>query len=198
VVSYRYDLPFFTGASGWKKVALDDWAISGITVIQSGTPFSVTDSAAGTAFLGPGYTPTLTGNLADGGAVSKGYTGGGIGNKLAVGYLNPANFGPAPQISAADGGDGVVTNFGNLGRNTFRGRTSRTGTFPAENVPVDGAIQSPVYHGLLQHLNHANFANPAINDVETIAPCTVGTPVATPTVSAARLGRYSRRWGRRG
>src|SRR5260370_23892077 len=66
VVSYRYDLPLFTNATGWKKTAFGDWSISGITVIQSGAPFSVTDSGAGTAVLAPGYTPTLTGSLAPG------------------------------------------------------------------------------------------------------------------------------------
>jgi hypothetical protein len=56
VVSYRYDLPFLSKAEGWKHAVLGNWAVSGITIFQSGTPFSVTDSAAGTAFLGPGLT----------------------------------------------------------------------------------------------------------------------------------------------
>ena len=37
-----------------KRAALGDWAISGITIFQSGTPFSVLDSSAGTAYLGGG------------------------------------------------------------------------------------------------------------------------------------------------
>jgi len=177
VVSYRYDLPLFTGASGWKKIALGDWAISGITVVQSGTPFSVTDSGAGTAFLGPGYTPTLTGNLAGGGAVSKGYTGGGIGNELANGFLNPAKFAPAPLISAANGGDGVVTNFGNLGRNTFRGPYQQNWDFSLlKTFQLTERFNLRFTTDFFNIWNHANFANPAINDVETIAPCTVGTP----------------------
>jgi hypothetical protein len=183
VVSYRYDLPFFADAGGWKKTALDNWAISGITVIQSGTPFSVTDSSAGTAFLGPGYTPTLTGNLADGGSVSKGYTGGGIGNELANGYLNPANFAPAPLISAADGGDGVVTNFGNLGRNTYRGPYQQNWDFSLlKTFQLTERFNLRFTTDFFNIWNHANFANPAINDVETIGGpfgkifSTVGTP----------------------
>ena len=176
VVSYRYDLPLFTSATGWKKTAFADWSISGITVIQSGTPFSVTDSGAGTAFLGPGYTPTLTGNLAGGGSVFKGYTGGGIGNELANGYLNPANFSPAPLISAANGGDGVVTNFGNLGRNTYRGPYQQSWDFSLlKTFRLTERFNLRFTTDFFNIWNHANFANPAINDVETIAPCTVGT-----------------------
>ena len=52
VVSYRYELPFFKDAEGWRRVALSGWAISGITIFQSGTPFSVLDNSAGFAFLG--------------------------------------------------------------------------------------------------------------------------------------------------
>ncbi len=37
-VSYRYDLSFFSKADGWKHAALANWAISGITIFQSGTP----------------------------------------------------------------------------------------------------------------------------------------------------------------
>ena len=87
-VSYRYDLPFFSAAEGWKRAALGGWAISGITIIQSGTPFSVLDSLAGSAFVGPGYTTTLTGSLAPGGNIAKGYTGGGIQHEVNNGYLN--------------------------------------------------------------------------------------------------------------
>jgi len=67
-VSYRYDLPFFSAASGLKRTLLRDWAISGITILQSGTPFSVTDASAGTAYLAPGLTSaTLGGSLKAGG-----------------------------------------------------------------------------------------------------------------------------------
>src|SRR2546426_656957 len=50
-VSYRYDLPFFKDATSAKGLLLKGWAVSGITIFQSGSPFSVTDSTAGTAYL---------------------------------------------------------------------------------------------------------------------------------------------------
>src|SRR5260370_41155225 len=87
VVSYRYALPLFTNPNGWKKTAFGDWSISGITVIQYGAPFSVTDSGAGTTVLAPGYTPTLTGSLAPGATIHGSYSVGDIHNPL-TGYLN--------------------------------------------------------------------------------------------------------------
>jgi hypothetical protein len=128
-VSYRYDLPFFKGATGFKKAALAGWSVSGITIAQSGAPFSVTDSAAGTAFLGPGLaSATLGAQIAAGGSIAAGTTSGDIHNRLN-GYLNISNFVPAPPVPAADGGDGVVTEFGNLGRNIYRGPSQQNWDF---------------------------------------------------------------------
>src|SRR5438105_4981821 len=38
--SYRNDLPFYQGASGAKERLLGGWSLSGITIFQSGAPFS--------------------------------------------------------------------------------------------------------------------------------------------------------------
>src|SRR5262249_1053410 len=93
VVSYRYDLPFFASAEGMKKKAVGGWAISGIPIVQSGSPFSVTDSAAGTAFLGAGQaSATLGAQLAPGGSIGAGLSGGSIHDRVNSGYLNGANF----------------------------------------------------------------------------------------------------------
>ena len=183
-VSYRYDLPFFSSAQGWQREALAGWAVSGITIFQSGTPFTVFDSAAGTAYLGPGYTPTLTGTLVPGATVSGAYTSGDIHTRLN-GYLNPADFMPAPPLPAAQGGDGVVTVFGNLGRNAFRGPFQQNWDFSLlKNFPITERFNLRFTTDFFNLWNHANFANPSITDVETIGPnspfgkifATTGTP----------------------
>ena len=194
VVSYRYDLPFFTGASGWKKIAFGDWAISGITVVQSGTPFSVTDSGAGTAFLASGYTPTLTGSLAAGATIHGSYTGGDIHNRLN-GYLNPNDFATAQLLYPFDPANPsttcdfvknpnfCTTFFGNLGRNTFRGPYQQNWDFSLlKTFHLTERFNLRFTTDFFNVWNHANFANPAINDVETIGGpfgkifSTVGTP----------------------
>jgi hypothetical protein len=196
VVSYRYDLPLFANATGWKRTAFGDWAISGITVIQSGTPFSVTDSGAGTAVLAPGYTPTLTGSLAPGATIHGSYTSGDIHNRLN-GYLNPNDFAPAQFLYPFDPANPAttcnpVTNsnfcatfFGNLGRNTFRGPYQQNWDFSLlKNFRLTERFNLRFATDFFNIWNHANFANPAINDVQTISPggpfgkifSTVGTP----------------------
>ena len=175
-VSYRYDLPFFSGAEGWKRAALGGWALSGITILQSGTPFTVFDSAAGTAYLGPGYTPTLTGQLVSGATVGNSYTNGDIHNRLN-GYLNVNNFSPAPLLSATDGGDGTVTIFGNLGRNAFRGPFQQNWDFSLlKTFAITERINLRFSTDFFNIWNHANFANPSITDVETITHDASGNP----------------------
>lgn len=170
-VSYRYDLPFFSAAQGWKRQVLGGWSIAGITIFQSGAPFSVLDSGAGTAFLGPGYTPTLTGSLAPGATIGGSYTTGDIHNRLN-GYLNPSDFNRAPVLPAAQGGDGTVTVFGNLGRNAFRGPFQQNWDFSLlKTFPITERVNLRFTTDFFNMWNHANFANPAITDVET-ALCT--------------------------
>lgn len=196
VISYRWDLPLFTGAQGWQRQVLAGWAVSGITIFQSGTPFSVYDSEAGTAYLGPGYTSTLTGSLVQGATIAEGYSSGNIHQRLN-GYLNPAMFMPAPLLPAAEGGDGVVTEFGNLGRNTFRGPGQQNWDFSIlKNFPITERLNLRFTTDFFNIWNHANFANPAITDVETI---NLGNPAASPfgkifsTVGNPRLIQFSLR-----
>jgi hypothetical protein len=185
-VSYRYDLPFFSSATGAKRALLAEWAISGITILQSGTPFSVTDSAAGSAFLGPGLaSATLGAQLADGGSIGAGLTSGDIHNRLD-GYLNPANFVPAPAADAvgcaADPSIACTTAFGNLGRNIYRGPFQQNWDFSLiKNFRLTEKQSLRFTADFFNIWNHANFGNPTLNDVENPGPfgkifSTVGTP----------------------
>ena len=45
VVSYSYQIPY--KSEGWKEKALGGWGISGVTTIQNGLPFSITDGNNG-------------------------------------------------------------------------------------------------------------------------------------------------------
>ena len=52
--SYTYELPKFFSAASFKGKLANGWAISGLTVIQSGQPYSVVDysGAVGSIFYG--------------------------------------------------------------------------------------------------------------------------------------------------
>lgn len=202
-VSYRYELPFAKDATGARGVLLRGWAVSGITIFQSGSPFSVTDSTAGTAFLGPGLAAgTLGGTLASGGSISAGLTSGDIHDRVNNGYLNPANFTTAPTVDPSLGGDGVVTLFGNLGRNIYRGPYQQNWDFSLiKNFRLTERQSLRFTTDFFNIWNHANFANPAINDVTTITRDASGNATNDgpfgkifSTVGTPRLIQFSLRW----
>jgi hypothetical protein len=203
-VSYRYDLPFFSTSEGLTHKLLAGWAISGITIIQSGLPFSVNDSGAGSAFLGLGSVTTLTGSLASGATVSDGYSSGGIGTRID-GYLNPAAFTPAPQLyptqcdpnqlnpTVFPNSNFCTTGFGNLGRNTFRGPGQQNWDFSLiKNFKITERQSLRFTTDFFNIWNHANFSNPALTDVEAIGGGPFGK--ITSTVGTPRLIQFSLRY----
>ncbi len=100
-ISYVYSLPFFRG-SGFTHTALGGWQVSGITVAQTGLPFSVTfpaDNAGVANGSGTSSRPDLVGNPFAAPTPD--------GNRGPL-FYNPAAY-AAPQ--------GLT--FGNVGRNTL-------------------------------------------------------------------------------
>ncbi|HWY41925.1 MAG TPA: carboxypeptidase regulatory-like domain-containing protein [Candidatus Sulfotelmatobacter sp.] len=107
-ISYVYGLPFFKG-SGLTHTLLGGWQISGITIAQTGTPFSVTNGtdfgdAAGVANgVGTGSRPDLVGDP-----------------HASVQSNVPGVRGPLLDNPAAFRAPTGLT-FGNVGRNTLAG-----------------------------------------------------------------------------
>ena len=188
-VSYRYDLPFFKNGGGVKETLLQGWALSGITIFQSGTPFSVTDSGAGSAFLVLGFTPlTLGGQLAPGATIASGLTSGNI-HKRIDGYLDTAAFTPAPPLYGPNlcnpnqpatapppNANFCTTDFGNLGRNVFRGPSQQNWDFSMiKNFKITERQSLRFTTDFFNIWNHANFGNPTVTDVESFQ-CAAGSP----------------------
>jgi carboxypeptidase family protein len=199
-LSYRYDLPFFRSVTGAMAVLLKNWSVSGITIFQSGTPFSVTDSAGGTGFLGAGFTPsTLSGSLAGGSTLASALTAGDIHRRLD-GYLNVNAFTTAPllypaQCDPVHNPNFCTTDFGNLGRNVFRGPHQQNWDFSLiKNFKLTERQQLRFTIDLFNIWNHANFGNPSINDVETIPLANSPFGKITSTVGTPRLIQFSLRY----
>lgn len=212
-VSYRYDLPFFKDATGRTEKLLGGWALSGITIFQSGIPFSVTDSGAGTGFLGAGFTPgTLSGSLAGGSTLASAATTGDIHRRID-GYLNLNAFATAPLLYPAlcdpvNNSNFCATDFGNLGRNVFRGPRQQNWDFSLiKNFKLTERQELRFTTDFFNIWNHANFGNPTVNDVETIfcSPGVGGCPAnginpstpfgkITSTVGTPRLIQFSLRY----
>ncbi|HMK21512.1 MAG TPA: TonB-dependent receptor [Terriglobales bacterium] len=186
-VSYNYDLPVFANATGLKRTLLANWSISGVTIFQSGTPFSVTDSGAGTAYLGPGLaSATLGAQLAPGGSIGAGTTSGDIHNRID-GYLNLNNFVPAPPAYPGAG----VTAFGDLGRNIYRGPFQQNWDFSLiKHFRITERQDMRFTADFFNIWNHANFSSPSLNDVEN--PAAFGK--ITSTVGTPRLIQFSLRY----
>jgi hypothetical protein len=106
-LSYVYGLPFFKG-SGLKHTLLGGWQVSGITIAQTGTPFSVTngsdfgDSAGVGNGVGTGSRPDLVGNA------HAGLTQTEFPDQRGPLFYNPAAYAVPTGLT-----------FGNVGRNTL-------------------------------------------------------------------------------
>ncbi len=199
-VSYRYDLPFFAHASGWHNKVLGEWSITGITTAQSGSPFSVLDSGAGSAYIANGLAfATLGATLAPGATIGSANTSGSIESRLNS-YLNINNFTHAPfadptvaaECSVATvPGPECTTGFGNLRRNIYRGPFEQNWDFSLiKNFRLTERQQLRFQTDFFNIWNHPNFANPAATDIEN--PGAFGKVVST--VGNPRLIQFSLRY----
>jgi len=150
------------------------WSISGIATLQSGLPFSILDSAAGTLF-GPATLYT-TGSLAPGATLADAGRSGSVSSVNE--FFNTSAFVPAPFVP--DGGlidgkypvSGGGTIFGNLGRNILRGPDQQDFDIAAiKTTPLTDRVNLIFRWEIFNLLNRPNFANPS-NDVST--PSTFG------------------------
>jgi hypothetical protein len=151
------------------------WSMSGIVTVQSGLPFSILDSAAGTLF-GPA-TDFLTGSLAPGATLNDASRSGSVSSRVNE-FFNTNAFVPAPFIpdgALIDGkypvsGGGTI--FGDLGRNILRGPDQRVGDIALiKTTPLTERINLIFRWEVFNVLNRPNFANPSNN---VSAPSTFG------------------------
>jgi hypothetical protein len=185
VASYVYALPFAKDATGWKAAALKDWGVSGVTIFQSGLPFSIVDSLAGTAYDGV-TTITAGASIAPGATLSNSYTSGNLAAKIAH-YVNVADFIPAPII----GDDRVATGFANLGRNVLRGPFEQNWDFSIiKNFHITETQQLRFASDFFNVWNHPVFGSPSFTDVES--PSNFGE--ITTQVNNPRVIQFSLRY----
>jgi hypothetical protein len=208
-VSYAYDLPFFSHSTGLKHAALGGWQVSGVSIFQTGLPFSIYDSAAGTAFLGAGSTPLLGASLAPGATVSAGLAGGSLKNRLVNGYLNSAAFTPTPyyyypttpagQCTISTGpdptGNTCVTTFGDLGRNVYHGPFQQNWDVSfLKHFKIGERNDIRFAADFFNLWNHTNFADPTVTDVETAGLANSPFGKIIQTNGNPRLIQFSLRW----
>ena len=161
-VSYLQDIPLFSHAPGWKGKLLGGWSVSGVTLFQSGLPFSIFDSGAGSAYVGLTTVPGTTPSLAPGAGLSSGLTSGSVQSRLDH-YLNINAFQKAPVI----GDDGAATGFGTLGRNIYHGPFQQNWDFSLiKNLSLTERQRLRFTADFFDLWNHPAFSSPAFTDVE--------------------------------
>lgn len=147
VGNFGYELPKLRGRLRGSPLGslIDGWEISGIAIAQSGTPFSVTDTTAGTLY---GTTGSRA-SWAPGANLSSAALGGSAESRLTR-YFNTAAF-----VKAGTG-------FGNTGRNILRGPNQRNLDLSFnKRIPVTERVRADLRGELFNAFNLVNFANPS-------------------------------------
>jgi hypothetical protein len=161
VVNYTYDLPFGTHTGITGKL-LEGWNLSGVTLVQNGTPITIADSSAGTIYGTAGSAnqagfsraqmcPGMTyGNIPTAGGVEQRLGG----NSGGPGYFNAAAFCSAPIIGDGtgygDSGSGILLGPGQFNWDTSLLKTTRV----TERQTVQFRAE------FFNLFNHPQFTNP--------------------------------------
>lgn len=179
-VSYVYQFPKWANLSRVPDTIINDWGFSGITVAQSGQPYSVIDFSGGVAsiFFGGGQdaitnpiVPVTNLSLAN----AQGTLGVNAGNPV----LNASAFSVLPIIlpcndtsgvpsPANNGGvcDTFETGFGNTGRDIFRGPFQTRFDFGIfKNFKINERFALKYDAQFFNIFNHPSFDDPN-NNVE--------------------------------
>ncbi len=166
VLSYIYELPFYKDQNGFVGKILGGWQMSGVTVLQTGTPFNITEptdrslTGAGANrpdVVGTGqlefFNPRNTDSTLGGPNRSFNGTGGGTATAATNPFFRRVGSGTSLALGAG--------RFGTLGRNVFHGPgdiifdfTMMKRTRVGENKVIE--FRSEFFN----IFNHANFGNP--------------------------------------
>jgi carboxypeptidase family protein len=188
-VSYAYQLPTVAHASRLVDTAVNGWGIQGVTVLQSGEPFSVIDfsgTAASIFFsaddfitnpilpLAPGVSP----QQATEGGTDNSFTSGGFvpgtvrvpfinPNKFSIPFLSPGQDGVppcGPTVGGASVCDTLETGYGSNGRNIFRAPfQTRFDLSLFKNFKLTERFAMKFQADAFNIFNHPNFDTPNTN-----------------------------------
>ena len=194
-VSYVYMFPTMQHGSKLLTALTNGWGVQGVTVAQSGEPFSVIDfsGTAGSIFfssddfitnpilpLAPGVSPK---QATTGGTVGVYKSGPNAG--IRIPYVNPDDFSVpllapgqsgVPPCGATVGGtstnfcDAYETGYGNNGRNIFRAPfQTRFDISVFKNIKINERVAMKLQADAFNIFNHPNFDAP--NGNFELDPC---------------------------
>jgi len=154
-VNFDYQLPALVRARGVAGSALRGWSLTGIIIIQSGLPMTLTDPNGGSIY-GKAATSTLT--LCPGATYASLITPGDTGARLNN-WINTAAI-CAPAAIGADGS----TAYGTVGQSIMNGPAQFNTDFSlGKKIRLGGVREDAIPAFLMEFynaLNHPQFANP--------------------------------------
>jgi len=210
VINYLYQVPKIRRFSGIANQALNGWGISGITVAETGQPFSVYDfsgAVGGIFFAGDDFITNPILPIASGKTVSQVQLQSTTGVNPAKPYFDATSFsipflpvgttpndpvppcGPEVDPSGAPNGqtlcDALETGFGNTGRNIFRGPFQARFDFAvSKDFKINERFSLKYDAQFFNLFNHPSFDAP--NNNVTLDPCFSPTPCYTNPPPAAQ------------
>jgi hypothetical protein len=206
--TYTYQLPKFASLTSVKGRIADGWAISGLTVIQSGQPYSIVDYSGAVGSIYYGVNDGITNPVVPlDGCTPKQALTGASGATPGFPALNPACFGlpllsPGALNGAIPSNDPYETNFiahgeRNIFRQTWQRRadislvkmtqiTERSAlkfSFDVFNLTNTASFDIPI-DDISQNINFNGF--PTVGTPATLTPCNPnfsGSVYVCPTAS---------------
>jgi hypothetical protein len=179
VTSFVYDLPKLKSESAVMRALFNNYQLSGIVTLQTGTPFSIIESNGTSVIQRANFAPGFSGSL-DG-------TGGTGPQNL---YFNTAAFTRSTLFLV-----GTTRNpafdpnapFGNTGRNLLYGPGQKNVDFSiVKFLPFTERLRGEFRTEFFNIFNFANFANPGNN---VLVPATFGR--ITSTSSGPRVIQFA-------
>lgn len=162
-LNYTWNLPF-GHPSGLEGKLVEGWTVSGVTVVQDGTPLTITDSRYGTIFGSP-----VTSNA----QFTAGYTNASVASAgslydrvISGNYFNPAAFiKPTPATGGPGGIYGNGTGYGDAGLGIILGPPQKNFDITLSKATKVGGIREGAMlefrTDFLNAFNHPQFSNPA-------------------------------------
>jgi hypothetical protein len=178
ITNFNYDLPSMT-RRGFVGAASRGWSISGIVIVQSGTPMTLTDKNGSVVY---GFAGTSTITMCPGSTYQNLLTPGATISRLRS-YFDKSAICPAPAVGSdsstgyGNTGVGIVRGPGQFNTDISIGKITTVGGL-RENAQL--AFRTEFYNAL----NHPQFANPGT----TFGTATFG--VITQTSVAPRLIQF--------
>jgi hypothetical protein len=153
-LAYRWELPLLHDGNFMLRQAVNGWAVSGVTTIQSGDRLTITDSLGGSIY---GSVSTSRAQLCPGVLNSQIETQGSLRSRLNS-YFNNSAFCPAPAL---DGGTG----YGDSCAGVVRGPEQNNTDLTLSRIFKLGSSEKRTldFRGeFFNAFNHVQYADPAV------------------------------------